>query len=191
MKTLSRFAAAAALAVSTTVLAAAQALAEDSECRGTLGPVAIAGNVIVPDDATCTLNGTYVQGSITVKSRATLDANAVQVTGGLQGESPTNVVVTRSRFGNSISIRKAGDFGGKIDISGTQVSGDVQLEENRNPITLRDNDIMGSVQANKNTGGLEITGNRIGNGLQCQDNRPAPVGGGNIAKQKQGQCQFL
>ena len=172
------------------------ALAEDFECRGTLGAVTIVSNLIVPDDATCILVGTQVQGNIVVKSRANLDATGVTVTGGLQGESPASVVIDGgSRFGNSISLRKAEDVNnpaaGKIDISQTYVNGDLQLEENREPISLRDNDIVGSVQANKNTGGLEITGNRIGNGLQCQDNTPPPVGGGNIAKQKQGQCVNL
>ncbi len=179
------------------LLASAQvARAGDFECRGTLGPVTIVGNLLVPDDATCVLTGTQVQGSIMVKSRANLEATGATVTGGLQGESPASVLIGGdSRFGNGISLRKAEDVNnpaaGKIDISATYVNGDLQLEENREPISLRDNEIVGSVQANKNTGGLEITGNQIGNGLQCQDNNPPPVGGGNVAKQKQGQCQFL
>ncbi|SNS35288.1 hypothetical protein SAMN06893096_103344 [Geodermatophilus pulveris] len=47
------------------------------------------------------------------------------------------------------------------------------------------------MQAEKNTGGIEITGNVIGNGLQCQADLPAPVGGGNAAEQEQGQCVAL
>ncbi len=171
------------------------ALAGDTECRGTLGEVTIVGNLIVPDDASCVLVGTEVQGTIVVKSRANLEATNVTATGGLQGESPASVVVRDSSFGNSISIRKAEDVnnpnGGRIEISRTYVSGDIQLEDNREPISLNGNEIVGSVQANKNVAGLEITGNVIGNGLQCQDNMPAPVGGGNIAKQKQGQCVNL
>jgi hypothetical protein len=175
---------------------ASVARAGDFECRGTLGAVTIVGNLLVPDDSSCVLTGTFVQGNVVVKSRANLEASAVEITGGLQGESPARVVVRDSQLGNSISLRKAEDVnnqfaGGQIRITGTQVTGDVQLEENRVPITLDNNDIVGSIQANKNIGGLEITGNRIGNGLQCQDNSPPPVGGGNVAKQKQGQCQFL
>ncbi len=170
--------------------------AADFECREAVGALTIVGNLIVPDDATCTLSGTQVQGSIVVKSRANLDATGATVTGGLQGESPASVVVKGgSSFGNGISVRKAEDVNnpaaGRIDISETTVTGDLQLEENREPISLNANEIVGSIQANKNTGGLEITGNQIGNGLQCQDNNPFPTGGGNVAKQKQGQCQFL
>ncbi len=191
MRTISRLAAVSAIALAATVGVATPALAEDYECRGTVDAVSLVGNVIVPDDAVCTLNGTYVQGSIVVKSRSALNATGVTVTGGLQGESPSTVIIRGSEFGNGISIRKAELGNGQIEISGTTVTGDVQFEENRNPVRLENNDIVGSVQANKNTGGLEITGNRIGNGLQCQDNDPPPVGGGNLAKQKQGQCQFL
>jgi hypothetical protein len=58
--------------------------AGDFECRETLGADTIVGNLIVPDDATCTLNGTQVQGSIVVKSRATLMASQITVSGGIQ-----------------------------------------------------------------------------------------------------------
>ncbi len=192
MRNLVAFGIAAVMALATMTFGAPSALAGDTECRGTLGAVTIVGNLIVPDDATCILVGTQVQGAIVVKSRANLDATNVTATGGLQGESPASVVISGSSFGNSISLRKAEDVNnpaaGKIDISGTYINGDVQLEDNREPISLRNNEIVGSVQANKNVGGVEITGNLIGNGLQCQDNTPAPVGSGNIAKQFQGQC---
>ncbi len=62
------------------------------------------------------------------------------------------------------------------------------LEENVGSVSLANNRVVGSIQANKNTGGLDIRSNEIGNGLQCQDNNPFPTGGHNIAKQMQGQC---
>ncbi|CAA9281149.1 MAG: Cytochrome C553 (soluble cytochrome f) [uncultured Chloroflexia bacterium] len=190
MKQFGRFIMALMIAMGALGMGGGVAHAEDYECRGTLGAVTIVGNLLVPDDATCTLNGTYVQGSIVVKSRATLEATEVTVTGGIQGEGPRNVVVRRSTIGNSVSIRKA-EPGGTVELSGSQITGDVQLEDNRGSITINGNELSGSIQANKNTGGLEISGNQIGNGLQCQDNNPPPTGGGNIAKQKQGQCMFL
>lgn len=72
-----------------------------------------------------------------------------------------------------------------------RITGDIALEENLGQVDLDTNDVVGSIQANKNTGGLVITTNMIGNGLRCQDNSPPPTGGGNIAKQKQGQCVDL
>ncbi len=196
MKKILASCAAALVATGGLLTQAPAAHAGDYECREALGDVTIVGNLLVPDDATCTLTGTDVQGSIVVKSRANLDATGVTVTGGLQGESPASVVVQGgSSFGNGVSLRKAEDVNdpavGKINISNATITGDLALEDNREPIDVFDNDIVGSVQANKNTGELEISKNRIGNGLQCQDNNPPPVGGANIAKQKQGQCQFL
>ncbi|WNV76811.1 hypothetical protein [Geodermatophilus sp. DSM 44513] len=190
-RTTGRIALTAALALAGSIAVASPALAEDLECRGTLGAVTVTGNLLVPDDATCVLDGTSVLGTIVVKSRSTLQATAVEATGGLQGESPSTVVVRGSEFGNGVALRKAELNAGRIELTGNTVTGDVQLAENRNPIRVEDNDVVGSVQAEKNTGGTEITGNRIGNGLQCQANLPAPVGGGNVAKQKQGQCVAL
>lgn len=50
-------------------------------------------------------------------------------------------------------------------------------------------DIAGSIQANKTTGDLLMTGSRIGNGLQGQHNSPAPIGGADITEWMQGRCQ--
>lgn len=182
--------AAAAMALGSAVALAPSAFAEDLECRGTLGAITVAGTVLVPDDATCTLNGTYVMGSVVVKSRATLVANGVELTGTVAGEGPKTVEVRNSEIGNGFSISKA-EPNGQIVLAGSSVTGDIQLADDRGPAELSNNQVGGSIQANKNTGGLTITGNRIVNGLQCQDNRPAPVGGGNVAAQKQGQCLNL
>lgn len=126
-------------------------------------------------------------GSIVVKSRATLVATGIETDGSIQGESPARVDVRDSQLDNSIQLRK----GGPVFLAATTITGDVALEENLGQVELAGNDIVGSVQANKNTGGLVITSNVIGNGLQCQDNFPPPTGGGNVAKQKQGQCLNL
>jgi len=169
-------------------VATAPAHAEDVECRGTLGAIAVKGTVLVPDDATCELTGTQIDGSIVVKSRATLLANGVNATGSLAGEGPLTVDVRRSTIGNNTSVKKS-EPGGRIVFDGNSITGDIQLADNRGPITVNGNPTVGgSIQAEKNTGGLTITGNVIGNALQCQQNNPAPAGSGNSAKQFQGQC---
>jgi hypothetical protein len=190
MKTPLKLALAATLTTAGGVAAAPAAHAGDFECRGTLGAVTVVGSVIVPDDATCTLEGTDVQGGITVKSRATLVATGVELTGTISGESPTKVDVRGSTIGNGVSLSKGGELG-SLSLVASDVTGDVQFADNRGTVEIDDNDVGGSIQANKNTGGLVVTGNRIINGLQCQDNTPAPTGGGNIAAQKQGQCERL
>jgi len=177
------------LALSSVILNAPAAFAEDVECRGTLGDVTVTGNLIVPDDATCTLDGTNVDGNITVKSRASLTSNAASVTGGIQGESARQVVLNPgTTVGNNVSLRKGGD----VTIDEASIKGDLQLEDNTGAVSLTENQIQGSIQANKNRdGGVTISSNNIGNNLQCQDNSPPPTGGNNIAKQKEGQCQNL
>jgi hypothetical protein len=190
VKTPLRLTVATALALAGGVAVAPAAQAGDYECRGTLGAVTVVGTVIVPDDAICTLEGTSIQGGVTVKSRATLVATGIDTTGSIQGESPTKVEVRDSVIGNGVSLVKGGELG-SLSLEGSEVTGDVQFADNRGTVAINANTVGGSVQANKNTGGLTITANQIVNGLQCQDNTPFPTGGGNIAAQKQGQCEQL
>jgi hypothetical protein len=56
------------------------ALAEEKVCRGTIGARTV-DNLRVPQDASCTLNGTRVQGTIRVENGAKLVANGVRVIG--------------------------------------------------------------------------------------------------------------
>ena len=56
------------------------ALAEETVCRGTIGARTV-DNLRVPQDASCTLNGTRVQGTIRVENGAKLVANGVRVIG--------------------------------------------------------------------------------------------------------------
>lgn len=177
------------LSLSSIAVGTPKALAEDIECRGILGEVTLTGNVIVPDEASCVLNGTNVMGNITVKSRASLTVNEASITGGIQGESANKIDINSgTRISNNVSLRKGLD----VDINGATIAGDLQLEENVGSVNLGSNTINGSIQANKNRdGGITISYNQIGNNLQCQDNNPPPTGGNNIAKQKEGQCVNL
>lgn len=56
------------------------ALAEEKVCQGTIGARTV-DNLRVPQDASCTLNGTRVQGTIRVENGAKLVANGVRVIG--------------------------------------------------------------------------------------------------------------
>ncbi len=190
MKTPLRLAAATALTFAAGIAIAPAAQAGDFECRGTIGASTVVGSVIVPDDATCILDGTVVQGGIVVKSRATLVATGVETTGTISGESPTTVEIRNSEVGNGVSLSKGGEFG-SLSLTDTHVTGDVQFADNRGTVAIERNTVGGSIQANKNTGGLNVAGNNIVNGLQCQDNTPFPTGGSNVAAQKQGQCERL
>ncbi len=196
MKKLTRVATVAALALTTTVGAATVAHAGDTECTTPLGAVTVNGNLIVPDDTVCDLTGTTVQGAIIVKSRAQLHADNVHATGGLQSQSPNTITLDDSTLDNGVSIQNAettpGKPAGRISLSDNRINGDIQVSGNRVSVWLEDNPLItGSIQAQSNVAGIDISRNVIGNGLQCQDNTPPPTGTGNQAKQAQGQCANL
>jgi len=194
MRTSRRLSTIAVLTVTGTLAAAPAAFAGDLECRGTMTGVAITGNVIVPDDATCTLEDTTIDGSITVKSRATLDAHGIVTTGGIQASSPLNVLVYNSTLGNNVSIAKAGEpvrrdpADSHINLSGNRVAGDIALQDNESTVAVEHNRTDGSIAVSGNRGPVDISRNFIGNQLSCQDNSPPPTGFGNSARQYGGQC---
>jgi hypothetical protein len=153
----------AALALSTISF---QAAAEETVCRGSIGPRAL-DNIFVPDNATCTLDRTRANGTVKVGRGATLLANRVRINGNVQAEGATQVTV------------------------GVRISGDLQFDENVLPLSAAGNVIGGNLQAVKNFGGLSINNNIIDSALQCKENDPAPIGGGNSASSKEDQCASL
>jgi hypothetical protein len=177
--------------VTSLLLWAAAALADDTVCQGTLGEVTVV-NLIVPDDGTCMLIGTRVEGNIHVGTGATLIAMGVDVDGNIQAEGARSVSVVgvneeRSFVGGNIQVKQ----GGTAFIDRVDIWADLQFEENRYPVSATHNAIGGNLQAYKNTGGVIIISNQIAENLQCYDNNPPPTGGNNIAGDKDGQCEGL
>ncbi len=161
--------------------------AEETRCTGTIGPRSL-DNIVVPDGQVCTLNGTRANGTLKVGRGASLQANRVGINGNLQAEGALQVNVgAGSSFGGSVQIKQ----GGGASISGTRIQGDLQFDENVMPLSATDNTIGGNLQAVKNFGGVTIERNVIDSALQCKENEPAPVGGGNSASSKEDQCAQL
>lgn len=187
MKRTARWTAVAAVAGSM-LLPAGQAMAEERVCRGTIGAVTV-DNLRVPQGATCELNGTYVKGTVKVERGATLKAFGIRVVGNVQAENARNVVVREgSRIGGSVQIVQ----GGASRILGNRINGDILFDEQDRALTANRNVVGGNLQAFQNTGGVEIRKNRIDGNLQCKENRPPPVGGGNIVQgSKEDQCRSL
>jgi hypothetical protein len=140
--------------------------------------------VVVPDNATCTLNNTNVEGNIIVGTGSTLVARGVSVKGNIQSEGHARVSVVSSTARAS------------------SINGDIQIKQGRNAtvtnahiggvFNFSRNTIGSDLQAKQNTGtGLTISSNRINGNLQCQENVPAPVGSGNTAASKEDQCARL
>ncbi len=170
------------------VLPAAQAVAEETTCTGTLRAVTV-DNLRVPQGSSCKLYGTRVKGTITVEYRALLRAEGVIVIGNVQGEGARSVsVLENSRVGGSVQVKQ----GGSALVSDSKIEGDVQYDENTSPVRVMRSDVGGNVQIVKNYGGVTVRRNVIDGNLQCKENSPAPVGGGNIVGgNKEDQCAQL
>ena len=172
------------------LVAAQAAQAEERTCRGTIGSTTV-DNLRVPQGASCTLNGTKVEGTVKVERSATLVANTIRVKGNVQSEGFKNITLRQSSVVvGSVQLENGLD-GGSGRVLNSRVNGDLQFFSNDARMVARGNTILANFQANQNTGGLVIENNRIAENLQCQSNNPAPVGGGNTAGDKEGQCARL
>ena len=179
-----------ALAVCALMAAAPAAQAEERTCRGTIGSATV-DNLRVPQGASCTLNGTKVEGTVKVERNATLVAKAIRVKGNVQSEGFKNITLRQSSVVvGSVQLENGLD-GGSGRVLNSKVNGDLQFFSNDARMIARGNTLLANFQANQNTGGLVIKNNKISENLQCQSNNPAPVGGGNTAGDKEGQCARL
>jgi hypothetical protein len=166
------------------------ALAEERVCRGTIGPTTV-DNLRVPQNASCTLNGTKVQGTVKVENGARLVASGVRVIGNVQSEGFQSITLREgSRVGGSVQLEN-GLSGGTGKVVQTRINGDLQFEANRAKMVARGSTILANLQVFQNTGGVVLQNNRIAENLQCKQNNPPPTGGGNQAGDKEGQCVAL
>jgi hypothetical protein len=163
-------------------------LGDDVICEGSLGAVTVV-NLLVPQNASCFLNGTMVEGTIMVESNATLTAQLVTVNGNVQAIGASNVeVLAGSTVGGSIQIKE----GGAAQISGVSVNGDIQFESNNGGLSATSNQVVGNIQVFKNKSGITIADNSLNGNLQCKENDILPDGGNNVVHgNKEDQCAAL
>jgi hypothetical protein len=172
------------------IITAPAALAEERVCRGTIGATTV-DNLLVPQGAACTLNGTKVQGTIKVANNAKLVANSVRVIGNVQSEGFRSIVLREgSRVGGSVQLEN-GQEGGTGKVVSTRINGDLQFFSNEAKMVARNSKILANLQVFQNTGGVVLENNTIAENLQCKENNPRPVGGGNTAGDKEDQCARL
>lgn len=172
------------------IVAMPVAMAEERECRGTIGATTV-DNLLVPKGATCTLNGTKVKGTVKVANGAKLYASAIRVVGNVQSEGFQAVVLKAdSRIGGNVQLEN-GQRGGNGKVVASRINGDLQFFSNKAKMVSRGSTILANLQAVSNTGGVVLKNNTIAENLQCKQNNTAPVGGGNRAGDKEGQCRNL
>jgi hypothetical protein len=177
-----------ALALSSLASASPIAIAEEQSCAGTLG-ASIVDNLRVPQNATCTLDGTRVLGTITVEANATLFASNVHIVGTLQAANAARVELgARSVVGGSIQIVHSR----AARVETVRLNGDLFFDANDSTLIATRNQVGGNLQAFQNTGGITITDNIVDGNLQCKENQPAPLGGNNLVQgNAEDQCAAL
>jgi hypothetical protein len=128
-----------------------------------------------------------------------------------------NVLITRESEGSFIvegneilgrlQILRSSAGEAAFVIAGNTIHRSVTFSRNRGPTQILENVIGGNLRVLRNRSrgefcfdpedpescfeGLMIAGNEVEETLNCQKNRPAPVGGGNTAERKLGQCREL
>jgi hypothetical protein len=160
----------------TTPAAVSTAATSAESCDGTVGAVSVA-EVYVPAGATCTLMGTQVDGSVSVAADGALIATGVQVGGDVGSDGARAVEIAN---GSTISGSLLLQDGWSSSVIGSTVGGDIEWHDQTGPLRAEHAVIGGSLWAAFNTGGLTVLGNRIGKGLQCHANQPAPSGEANM-----------
>jgi hypothetical protein len=180
-----------ALTVALILVAIPRVAFADETCTGAIGAVTIDDNLTVPDDATCTLEGTVVEGNIQLESQTTLRATGITVGGNVQtidGEA-IEVSIHDSDIDGDVQV-----FDSSIaTVSNTRVGGNIQYDGNAGDLAVLASDVDGDVQLFDNDGGdKEVSDNTIGGNLQCKDNDPAPWGSNNIVEgNSEDQCADL
>ena len=178
----------AILMLTSVLVTAPIAVAEEIACRGTIGARTV-DNLRVPSGESCTLEGTTVKGTITVEGDSTLQARGVKVIGNIQAENHKYVAVTGgSTVGGSIQI----DQGGAFKVVNVQTKGSIQVVSNQGSSLLKNNRVNADIQVFSHDDGIRIVSNRVDGNLQCKENSPAPTGSGNIVQgNKEDQCKRL
>lgn len=149
----------------------------------------IDGNIQAEDAHTVTTRqGTVVEGDIQVKRRAVTTVEGTVVGGNLQvEEGGASLTLTGGRIRGDLQFAKAA----AATITGVEIDGNLQLTGNRDALAAEGNVVFGNLQIFENRGGVLLVANRVAQNLQCGENRPAPTGSGNVAGEKEDQCEGL
>jgi len=166
----------AALIVTTAGLAALPASAtSEARCDRTIGRRMVE-RVVIPNGATCRLNGTTVRQNVVVGPRASLVTHNARLLGSVQATQgrPRSVRLLDTNVRGNIHVREAtgtiliGNSGCGLD---PFAGNNIHLVHNSGPIGLCKMTIRGNVHAINNTGTVFMRNNKVGNNLHAKGNR--------------------
>jgi hypothetical protein len=137
----------------------------------------VTGNVQINGDGKFTIGpGAIIKGNLQIQNLA----------GGLaQNQICDSMVLGDLQFQNNGT---AVEIGSALPAcAGNIVGGNLEVNNNTGSTAISDDIVVGNLQDHNNTAATRVFNNFVEHNLECQNN-PAISGGGNSAKQKQGQC---
>jgi hypothetical protein len=183
----------ASVMVMTFLVGSAAAAGEVTCTGGTANPLTgkIVGNVVVPADASCRIQGT-VSGNVTALTGA---AVGIRTGSTVRGNYTCNNCLFADLGGSTIggNVVINGEAEGSF-INGSTIKGNLKIDsssagpESFSIGTTGGNVIRGNLSFTNNTGPSFIVNNAIAGYLACQNNAPPPASSDNSAESFQGQC---
>ena len=179
-------------------------------CEATVTGVTV-DEVVVPENAACTLIDATVAGDVKVASNAFLEARNTTIGGNVRGNQALTVFLdTGTTVGRSVKADRTTQVfifnvavGGEVDIEGTtevaQVCGttvqrgDLEIERNFTHVefVVRGNTVGGDLEVERNAGPVEkfVQDNVGGDELECERNEAPFTASGNAGfRRVEGQC---
>lgn len=142
-----------------------------TECSGTLTGTYAA--VVVPDGATCTLDGATVKGNVTLGVGATLMADGATVRLNVKGVDAKTVQLIDTAVWGQIHLRRTtgpiiiGTAGCKVD---PIADGNINLQNNFGPIAICMMTVKNNIILHNNHKTIGVFGNTVGNNIQVVGN---------------------
>ena len=167
-----------------------------SACNGSFSGF-FAGSITVAAGEDCTFSsGATVEGNIKVNG-GTLELSGASVKGNVQVQGSGAVsILPATHIEGNLQIQNLPSGSAAIQICGAAIDGNLQYQSNGAAVTIggasgcAGNTIGGNLQVDDNSAAAVISNDTVSGNLQCQ-NDAAVTGGGNSARQKQGQCASL
>jgi hypothetical protein len=145
----------------------------ETTCDGTIGR-RVVERVVVPNGATCRLNGTTVRHNVVVGAGEALVTRDARILGSVQAtEGPRSVRLLDTNVVGNIHVKEAtgriiiGNAGCRLDpVAGNNI----HLIQNTGPIGLCRMSIEGNLHVKHNTDTVFLLANMVGNNLHARGN---------------------
>jgi hypothetical protein len=142
-----------------------------TQCDGTLSGTY--DKVVVPNGATCVLDGATINGSLTVGSGSSLYSTSSTISGNVTSRDAVTVRLLDTDLGHNVMISgtsglvKLGNKGCQVDPSAAL---NVKVQGNQGNVAIRDMTIGRNLMVSGNAGRTGLFRNTVGNGVKVFNN---------------------